>query len=99
MLFAFEAMNYMVNLLREHVSTDASIHYVITNGGRAPNVVPDFAEVFYYVRHYEIAGLEDVWERVVKAAEGAAKGTGPSRRRFERGFELPTRVYLVLQFN
>jgi aminobenzoyl-glutamate utilization protein B len=71
-----EAMNYMVNLLREHISTDASIHYVITNGGRAPNIVPDFAEVFYYVRHYETSGLEDVWERVVKAAEGAAKGTG-----------------------
>jgi aminobenzoyl-glutamate utilization protein B len=69
-------MNYMVNLLREHISTDASIHYVITNGGLAPNVVPDFAEVFYYVRHYETAGLEDVWERVVKAAEGAAEGTG-----------------------
>ena len=71
-----EAMNYMVNLLREHISTDASIHYVITNGGLAPNVVPDFAEVFYYVRHYETAGLEDVWERVDKAAEGAAEGTG-----------------------
>ncbi len=71
-----EAMNYMVNLLREHISTDASIHYIITNGGQAPNIVPDFAEVFYYIRHYEIAGLEDVWERVVKAAEGAAKGTG-----------------------
>ena len=69
-------MNYMVNLLREHISTDASIHYVITNGGQAPNIVPDFAEVFYYVRHYETAGLEGVWERVVKAAEGAAKGTG-----------------------
>ena len=66
----------MVNLLREHISTDASTHYVITNGGRAPNVVPDFAEVFYYVRHYGVAGLEDVWERVVKAAEGAAEGTG-----------------------
>jgi len=71
-----EAMNYMVNLLREHISTDSSIHYVITNGGLAPNVVPDFAEVFYYVRHYETAGLEDVWERVFKAAEGAAEGTG-----------------------
>ncbi|MHC4396219.1 MAG: amidohydrolase [Planctomycetota bacterium] len=71
-----EAMNYMVNLLREHISTDASIHYVITQGGQAPNIVPDFAEVFYYVRHYEVEGLKQLWERVVKAAEGAAEGTG-----------------------
>ena len=71
-----EAMNYMVNLLREHISADASIHYVITKGGQAPNIVPDFAEVFYYIRHYEVAGLEEVWQRVVKAAQGAAEGTG-----------------------
>jgi aminobenzoyl-glutamate utilization protein B len=42
-----EAMNTMVNLMREHVPSDARIHYVITNGGRAPNVVPDFAEAYY----------------------------------------------------
>ncbi|MEZ5289214.1 MAG: amidohydrolase [Vicinamibacterales bacterium] len=40
-----EAMNAMVNLMREHIPSDARVHYVITNGGRAPNVVPDFAEV------------------------------------------------------
>ncbi|HCJ81458.1 MAG TPA: amidohydrolase, partial [Erythrobacter sp.] len=46
-----EAMNMMVNMMREHTSMDTRIHYVITSGGAAPNVVPDFAEVFYYVRH------------------------------------------------
>jgi len=46
-----EAMNVMVNMLREHVPEDTRIHYVITSGGSAPNVVPDFAEVYYYVRH------------------------------------------------
>ena len=71
-----EAMNYMVNLLREHVPPESRIHYVITRGGRAPNVVPDFAEVYYYVRHPEPEILADIWDRVLKAAEGAALGTG-----------------------
>ena len=44
-----EAMNHMVNLMREHVPQETRIHYVITAGGSAPNVVPDFAEVYYYV--------------------------------------------------
>jgi len=71
-----EAMNHMVNLLREHVSSEARIHYVITKGGRAPNVVPDFAEVYYYVRHPDPGVLADTWIRILKAAEGAALGTG-----------------------
>lgn len=71
-----EAMNYMVNLMREHVPAEARIHYVITRGGEAPNVVPAYAEVFYYVRHPEAAQVKSLFERVVKAAEGAALGTG-----------------------
>lgn len=71
-----EAMNYMTNLLREHVPSETRIHYVITRGGEAPNVVPAFAEVFYYVRHPESAQVKEIFERVVKAAEGAAMGTG-----------------------
>ena len=43
-----EALNYMTNLMREHMDDAARIHYVITRGGEAPNVVPDFAEVYYY---------------------------------------------------
>ena len=46
-----KAMNYMTNLMREHMDMSARIHYVITRGGEAPNVVPDFAEVYYYSRH------------------------------------------------
>ena len=41
----------MVNMMREHVPQESRIHYVITKGGLAPNVVPDDAEVYYYVRH------------------------------------------------
>ncbi len=70
-----EAMNAMVNLMREHIPSDARIHYVITNGGRAPNVVPDFAEVYYYARHNDMRVLEGIWERITNAARGAALGT------------------------
>ena len=70
-----EAMNYMVNMMREHVPQETRIHYVITNGGSAPNVVPDFAEVFYYVRHPDPQQVAAIFDRVVKAAEGAAMGT------------------------
>ena len=75
-LDAVEAMDHMVNLMREHVPQDARIHYVITNGGRAPNVVPDFAEVYYVARHNDMRVLDGMWERIVNAANGAAMGTG-----------------------
>jgi aminobenzoyl-glutamate utilization protein B len=71
-----EAMNNMVNMMREHVLEDARIHYVITSGGKAPNVVPDYAEVYYYARHNKRDVVMDIFDRMVKAAEGAALGTG-----------------------
>ncbi len=71
-----EAMNHMVNLLREHVPQETRIHYVITQGGLAPNVVPEFAEVYYYVRHPSAPMLNEIWERVEQTARGAAMGTG-----------------------
>jgi aminobenzoyl-glutamate utilization protein B len=75
-LDAVEAMDNMVNMMREHIPQETRIHYVITNGGKAPNVVPDFAEVYYYVRHPKREDVKSIFERVVKAAEGAALGTG-----------------------
>jgi aminobenzoyl-glutamate utilization protein B len=71
-----EAFNNMMNMMREHVPQETRIHYVITNGGNAPNVVPDFAEVFYYVRHPDATVVREIWERVEAAARGAAMGTG-----------------------
>ncbi len=71
-----EAMNHMVNLMREHVPQETRIHYVITAGGNAPNVVPDYAEVFYYLRHPEAKTVRRLWERLEEAARGAAIGTG-----------------------
>jgi len=70
-----EAMDYMVNMMREHIPQETRIHYVITNGGKAPNVVPDFAEVYYYVRHPKKEEVVRIFDWVTKAAEGAALGT------------------------
>jgi aminobenzoyl-glutamate utilization protein B len=69
-------MNFMVNLMREHVPQTARLHYVITDGGAAPNIVPETAQVYYYVRHPEKEQVVDLFERVVKAAQAAAMGTG-----------------------
>jgi aminobenzoyl-glutamate utilization protein B len=71
-----EAMDMMANMMREHIPSDARMHYVITSGGSAPNVVPDFAEVYYYVRHLDARMVESIFDRLVKAGEGAALGTG-----------------------
>lgn len=71
-----EVMNVMTNYLREHIPDGSRIHYVITNGGRAPNVVPDEAEVYYYARHVEMSVVKDIWDRITNAARGAAMGTG-----------------------
>jgi aminobenzoyl-glutamate utilization protein B len=86
-----EAMDAMTNMLREHVPDGTRIHYVITNGGRAPNVVPDEAEVYYYVRHVDMAVVKDVWGRVVNAAKGAAVGTGTTY-----DLQLTASVYSLL---
>jgi aminobenzoyl-glutamate utilization protein B len=75
-LDAVEAMDMMANMMREHMPQEARMHYVITRGGAAPNVVPDFAEVFYYVRHPDPKVVHALWERLTKIAEGAALGTG-----------------------
>ncbi len=74
-LDAVEAMDNMVNMMREHIPQETRIHYVITNGGKAPNVVPDFAEVYYYVRHPSREMAKSIFDRVTKAAQGAAMGT------------------------
>lgn len=74
-LDAVEAMNYMVNLMREHITPETRIHYVIKNGGLTSNIVPDYALVEYTVRHPSAKGLEEIWQRIMKAAEAGALGT------------------------
>jgi aminobenzoyl-glutamate utilization protein B len=74
-LDALAVMTHATELLREHVPEKARIHYVITNGGSAPNIVPDLAEVWYMARHPSMPVLDGLWARVVKCAEGAALAT------------------------
>jgi aminobenzoyl-glutamate utilization protein B len=65
-------MNVGVNYLREHIIPEARIHYVIEEGGGQPNVVPDYARSWYYIRAPERDLLEPIKKRVMKIAEGAA---------------------------
>ncbi len=75
-LDAVELMNVGVNYLREHVTGDVRMHYTITNGGQAPNIVPEDAEVWYFIRAHQPDNLRDVVDRVRKIAEGAALMAG-----------------------
>jgi len=74
-LDAVELMNIGVNFLREHVIQDARIHYVIEQGGGQPNVVPDYARSWYYIRAPERAQVDSIYRRINKIAEGAAMMT------------------------
>jgi aminobenzoyl-glutamate utilization protein B len=66
---------HAVDLLREHVPQTTRIHYVITNGGDAPNVVPAFSEVYLYLRSPDMRVIDDVWPRILKCAEAGALAT------------------------
>ena len=67
----------MANLMREHMPDDARMHYIVTRGGDAPNVVPEFAESFYYyVSHRNPQVMAEIFDRLVRISEGAAMGTG-----------------------
>lgn len=74
-LDALELMNIGVQFLREHVTPDVRIHYIITGGGRAANVVPDFAESEFVLRAQDLTYLKDVERRVDLIADGAATMT------------------------
>jgi aminobenzoyl-glutamate utilization protein B len=75
-LDAVELMNVGTNYLREHIPGDARIHYVITKGGGAANVVPDLAESYYMVRSPKMNQARELFERVKAVAQGAALMTG-----------------------
>ena len=74
-LDAAELMSVGANYLREHVTSDVRIHYVYKEAGTAPNIVPDRASVWYYVRAMSREAIEDTYDRLVKVAKGAAMMT------------------------
>lgn len=74
-LDAVELTNFAAQLMREHTPDKTRIHHVITFGGGAPNVVPDFAEVYYYVRHPNSEVVRDLYRRLVLCAKAGAMAT------------------------
>jgi aminobenzoyl-glutamate utilization protein B len=77
-LDAVELTNVGLNYLREHLKPTARIHYVIKQGGGAPNVVPDYARAWYYVRDIDREDVEKDYQRVLKIIEAAAMMTETS---------------------
>lgn len=67
-----------MNYLREHIMPEARIHCVVTHGGEAPNIVPEYAQSWYYVRAPRRTQVEDIYARALNVARGAALMTDTS---------------------
>ena len=74
----------MIDGLRQHMPETARIHGIVTNGGAAPNIVPEYAEGAFLVRALTQDATQDLWQRVKACAEGAAAASGV-RVEFEVG--------------
>jgi aminobenzoyl-glutamate utilization protein B len=74
-LDAVTLANHAADLLREHIPTATRLHYVITDGGSAPNIVPEFAEVYYYIRHPSSQELRPLYRRLELCAQAGALAT------------------------
>ncbi len=68
-------MLHAIEMLREHVPQETRMHYIISNGGSAPNVVPAFAEVTLVARHPDMTTLDGIWQRILKCAQAGALAT------------------------
>ncbi|WP_419939117.1 amidohydrolase [Candidatus Palauibacter sp.] len=90
-LDAVEMMNYGANLMREHVQPSTRIHYVMPNAGEAPNVVPEYAKAWYYVRDTLRAHVDEYYEWLLDIAAAAAQAT-----RTEHEVSLITGVHALL---
>ncbi len=75
-LDACELLSVGANYLREHIPDKSRIHYSYIEAGEAPNIIPDSASVWYYVRGLSRESIDDIYGRLVETAEGAAKMTG-----------------------
>ena len=90
-LDAVMLMDAGVNYMREHVPQESRIHSVVTSGGQAPNVVPAFAQVWYFVRAPHREQVEEMYRWMQDIAKGAALMTGTSHE-----IELITGCYEIL---
>ncbi|MBX7165551.1 MAG: amidohydrolase [Pirellulales bacterium] len=84
-----ELMNHAAELMREHTPNLTRIHHVITAGGDAPNVVPEFAEVYYYVRHPEAEVVRDLYRRLLLCAQAGALATETQLETLYLGGTMP----------
>ncbi|WP_138755409.1 M20 family metallopeptidase [Paenibacillus sinopodophylli] len=91
-----------INALRQQIRSDARIHGIIDNGGKAPNIIPDYASAKFYVRSATRAYTNELAAKVLRCAEGAALQTGCTlaTNAFEYAYdELLTNEALSEQFN
>ncbi len=95
-LDALQLMNMGTEFLREHVTDDVRIHYYITNGGKAANIVPDFAESQMVVRAKSRETILDTFNRIIRCAEGAAHMTETTFEVVRQGGVYPQKQNLVL---
>jgi aminobenzoyl-glutamate utilization protein B len=91
-----ELMDVAMNFRREHLPLSQRTHYVITNGGDQPNIVPDTASVWYYFREHDFASVKSLYEIGNDAAEAAAKQTGTTVTRQLLGEAAPINGNKVL---
>jgi len=75
-LDAVMLMGNGIEFMREHVPSNSRIHYIITKGGAAPNIVPDLAQMDLAARNPSSSVLADIWDRLLKISQGAALMTG-----------------------
>src|SRR5439155_1704347 len=84
-----------VAMLRQQVRPDARIHGIITHGGAAPNIIPEFAAAVFYVRSIDLDYMWALQKRVIACAEAAAKATGATLKIVES----PDNVYEPMKRN
>jgi len=88
-LDAVEWLNLALNMRREHLFPTQRMHYVITEGGGQPNIVPDKASVWYYFREQDFQSIADLYAIGNQTAEAAAKATDTSVSRRLLGYAAP----------
>jgi amidohydrolase len=83
-----------INALRQQLRDDARIHGVITDGGRAPNIIPDYAAARFYIRALDLEYLHDLHRRIVACFEAASRATAAKVAIHEEG-----EAYHPMKFN
>jgi amidohydrolase len=81
---------HAINTLRQHVKDETRIHGIVSHGGSAPNIVPEYAEAKFLIRHRRAEEVDALKERVLAAARGAAAAVG-ARVEFDEGLAYAER--------